>query len=249
LGRPLPRENTMMRHVDTPEVEVLLPVHNEAKSIKQTLWEIYCAVSAVTTVRFILCEDGSSDGTPEVLARLAQDLPIHVFHGKVRKGYSQAVIDGFRAVEAPWVFFLDADGQLDPASFGQAYQLRSDYDVVVGWRVTRVDAWHRRLMSRCFRAIYNSFFRCPLHDPSCPFLLIRREAIVAVQGELVILRLGLWWEFVARVYAAGFRIAELPVNHRRRRSGKTQIYNCWKIPGIAWSHLVGLLIIKRQLAR
>ena len=140
----------------TPVLEVLLPIHNEAESIEATLREIYGAVARVVSVRFLLCEDGSTDGTPEVLARLARELPIRLFSGQERKGYSRAVIDGFRRVDAPWVFFLDSDGQIDPSVFASAWPKREAYDVIIGWRVQRADALYRRLMSRAFRAVYLS---------------------------------------------------------------------------------------------
>ena len=63
-----------------PELDILLPVHNEAESIESTIREIYESVSAFTTHRFIVCEDGSRDDTKEVLTRLAASLPLNAHH-------------------------------------------------------------------------------------------------------------------------------------------------------------------------
>jgi glycosyltransferase involved in cell wall biosynthesis len=232
---------------DMPEVEVLLPIHNEAESIEQTLQEIYQVVSPCASMRFLLCEDGSSDGTQEILGRLAGTLPMRVFHGFERKGYSRAVIDGFRRVESPFVLFLDSDGQVDPMAFIPAYPLRERFDVIIGWRLHRADPWYRKLMSYTFRTTFGVLFSVPVHDPSCPFLLIRRSVLEAVADDLGVLKQGFWWEFVARVCAAGFRVTEIPVRHRTRMAGQTQVYRFRKIPGIAWSHLLGLFVIKLQL--
>lgn len=231
----------------TPDVEVLLPVHNEAESIPRTLQEIYDAVSPVASMRFLLCEDGSTDGTPDVIQKLAATLPIRAFHGRDRKGYSRAVIEGFRKVEAPLVLFLDSDGQVDPRAFRDAYELRDQFDVVTGWRVNRSDPWHRRVMSRSFRTVYRLLFHVPLHDPSCPFLLIHRRVLGSIVDNLGVLKQGFWWEFISKVYAAGFRVTEIPIEHRVRMAGQTQVYRWSKIPGIGWSHLVGLFVIRRQL--
>ncbi len=232
---------------DKPEVEVLLPVHNEAESIEQTLQEIYEVVSPAASMRFLLCEDGSADGTQTVLQRLASTLPIRAFHGPERKGYSRAVIDGFRRVEAPFVLFLDSDGQVDPRAFLQAYPLREQFDVIIGWRVSRADPWYRKLMSGAFRTAFRMMFHVPVHDPSCPFLLIRRPVLEAIVDTLGVLKQGFWWEFTGRVCAAGFRVTEIPIVHRKRSAGQTQVYRLRKIPSIGWSHLLGLFVIRRQL--
>lgn len=235
--------------MNTPEVEVLLPVHNEAESIEATLREVYETVSPVAPMRFLICEDGSTDGTQTILHRLAGELPIRLFSGPERKGYSRAVIDGFRKVEAPFVLCLDSDGQVDPRALAQAYPLREECDVVVGWRVDRADPWYRKAMSRSFGFVYRLLFQVPLHDPSCPFVLVRRAVVEHLVDDLGILSQGFWWEFMARVHGAGYRAVEIPIRHRIRTAGQTQVYRWRKIPWIAWSHLIGLLLIKGQLRR
>lgn len=232
---------------DRYDVEVLLPIYNEAGSIEHTLQEVYRVVSPVVSMRFLLCEDGSTDGTQQIIQRLAGALPIRAFHGPQRMGYSRAVINGFRKVEAPFVLFLDSDGQVDPEAFRQAYPLREQFDVIIGWRVRRADPWHRKIMSHAFRTTFGMMFSVPVHDPSCPFLLIRRAVLETITDTLGVLKQGFWWEFMARVCAAGFRVTEIPVRHRVRSAGQTQVYRLRKIPGIGWSHLVGLFVIRRQL--
>jgi glycosyltransferase involved in cell wall biosynthesis len=61
-----------------PDVEVLLPVHNEAESIESTVLEIYGELSRTVNVGFIICEDGSKDNTQEILRRLAKELPMRL---------------------------------------------------------------------------------------------------------------------------------------------------------------------------
>ncbi len=233
----------------SPDLEVLLPVHNEAASIEATLAEIHEAVSAVAAMRFVLCEDGSTDGTPDVLRRLTGALPIRLLTDPERKGYARAVIDGLRAVEAPFVLCMDADGQVDPAAIVRAWPLRLEYDMVVGWRVRRADAFPRRVMSRVYRILHAITLQVPLRDPSCPFILVGRHVLSSMLDDLGVLREGLWWEFTARVWHGGFRVAQVAVQHRPRAAGQTQVYRWRKIPGIARSHLVGLWVLRRQLVR
>ena len=97
-------------------IEIVLPVHNEAASIEATLREFYRVATAQgLAVRVLACEDGSTDGTQEILLALERDLPLVACCAPDRLGYSRAVLQGLRAATAPVVGFIDSDGQCDPA--------------------------------------------------------------------------------------------------------------------------------------
>lgn len=239
--------------MDAPRdvIDVVLPAHNEGASIAATLREFYdtIALRARIPIRFVICEDGSTDDTVSVLQSLANDMPLKLISDPVRKGYSKAVIDGMRATDADWIAFIDADGQCDPGDFARLAALREDADVVMGWRNPRSDNWIRKLMSGAFGTVYRMLFHVPVKDPSCPYLLIRRPALLALlDGNVGILKQGFWWEFVARAAALRLRIVETPVRHRVRTSGVTQVYRARKVPRIAVEHLVGLFTLKRELS-
>lgn len=225
------------------ELEVLLPVHNEAESIEHTLDEIYQVISGVANMRFIISEDGSKDGTPKILEELAIRYPMKLITGPERKGYSRAVIDGLRMLEAPYVLCLDSDGQCDPADFAKFWTKREKTDVLIGWRVDRQDTKLRKFLSGTFKLYYRRLFGISIHDPSCPFVLAPRQIVKQLLPELGILSQGFWWEFVARVWSHGYSIEEMPVTHRLRAAGQTQVYRLRKLPGIGWTHVMGLLQI------
>lgn len=225
------------------ELEVLLPVHNEAESIEFTLGEIYQAISYVANMRFIVSEDGSADGTPQILEDLATRYPMKLITGLERKGYSRAVIDGLQMLEAPYVLCLDSDGQCDPADFAEFWSSRERADVLIGWRVERQDTRLRKLLSGTFKLYYRALFGIPVHDPSCPFVLAPRDIAKQLIPQLGVLSQGFWWEFVARVWSYGYSIEELPITHRPRAAGQTQVYRLHKLPGIGWTHATGLVQI------
>ncbi len=226
-----------------PDVEVLLPVHNEAESIESTVREIYAALSPRVALRFIICEDGSVDDTKQVLRRLSQELPIKLLMSDARKGYSRAVMDGMKALEAEYLLCLDSDGQCDPQDFGKFWEARERQDVAIGWRVNRSDNFLRKALSRTFYGVYRLLYRVPVHDPSCPFVLARRQVIERVAPELGEMKQGFWWEFMARIHRRGFSLREFPVNHRRRSAGQTQVYRLSRMPGIGYRHFVALFKI------
>ena len=232
-------------------IDIVVPVHNEAESIADTLSEFYMATQTAMTppIRFVVCEDGSTDRTVEVLEEAARTLPIHLITQPQRKGYSQAVIDGLRASTSHSVAVIDSDGQCDPADFPRLLQSISHGDVVIGYRHPRVDPWARLAMSNAFKAVYQTMFSLRLKDPSCPYIVIRRPALDKIlAGNPGILPQGFWWEFMARADANHLKIIEVPVNHRVRASGTTQVYRPRKIPKIAAEHLVGLYKLKRSIA-
>jgi glycosyltransferase involved in cell wall biosynthesis len=232
------------------DVDLILPIHNEAASIEATIRGAYEEISKFAAVRVIACEDGSKDGTPEILHRLAEMLPMKVISDEARKGYSGALMDGFRVAAAPYVLTMDSDGQMNPADFGKFWAAREEAEVLVGWRLPRRDSWPRRAMSRAFYLPYRALLGVKLHDPSCSFMLARREVIEALLAQLADPMVeGFWWEFRARVPAGGYTMKELTIEHRVRAAGETQVYRLGNLAGIARSHVPALFRLRAELRR
>ena len=234
-------------------IDIMLPVHNEAQSIQNTLLEFHKqALSDGIDIRFVICEDGSKDNTVEVIRNLQTTLPIVLITSGERKGYSRAVIDGLLATSSDFVGFIDSDGQCDPKdlkSFLKKMDSSQNCELVMGHRHPRNDHWIRLLMSIAFKLVYRLFFSVPVKDPSCPYLLIRRSALTRIlSGKVGLLKQGFWWEFLARATSLQVRLVEIPVAHRQRLCGLTQIYRPTKVPRIAYEHLLGLITLKRELS-
>jgi dolichol-phosphate mannosyltransferase len=231
-------------------VEVVLPAHNEGAAIARTLREFHEVVSQKDglPIKFLVCEDGSTDDTCDVVRNVGQDLPLRLLSFTERKGYSKAVVDGFRSTDATIVGFIDSDGQCDPSDFKTLLKELGENDMVVGYRNPRMDSAFRKLISSAFGSVYRLLFPVKLKDPSCPYLVVRREALLRIlRGNPGILRQGFWWEFNARAQAAGLRIAEVPVTHRTRTAGTTQVYKLNKVPAIAAKHLRGLFALRKEI--
>ena len=136
-----------------PEIQIILPVHNEENCIESVIMEIYNELSARLSVEFIICEDGSQDQTKEILYRLSRQVPMRLIITNTRKGYSQAIIDGFRAATSDYILVLDADGQCSPKDFWKFYERKKDFAVSIGWRKPRIDPFFRRVLSCGFKII------------------------------------------------------------------------------------------------
>ena len=96
------------------KLQILMPVYNEAQSIEDTIKEIYDTLNGKIEFQFIISEDGSSDGTKEILKKLKDVYPMILISDNNRKYYSKAVIDGIKKADADYLLIKDSDGQCDP---------------------------------------------------------------------------------------------------------------------------------------
>ena len=231
-------------------IDVVLPVHNEEASIGEVLREFHAVVSGThgQPIRFVVCEDGSRDNSVAVIRELAKTIPIHLITSSERKGYSKAVVDGLRATTSPLVCFIDSDGQCDPNDFPRLLAEIDSCELVVGQRTPRNDTRQRILMSSLFGMAYRLILGPTTKDPSCPYLIIRRDALHRLlEGQVGIFKQGFWWEFIARSLKLGLKLREIPVNHRQRLAGETRVYLWNKIPKIAYQHFLGLFELRKEL--
>ena len=228
---------------EKPRIDLVMPVHNEGQTIEATLREWHDEVGGRIALRFLIEEDGSTDDTKEVLRRLSAELPLSLGLVDERRGYGAALIAGLREARTEWVLTCDSDGQMDPGGFWSLWEIRDEFDVVVGWRVNRIDKPFRKLLSGAFKLLHRSLFGVSLHDPSCNLVLMRRPTLEALLPRLGRMSEGFWWEFIARLARQGRRIGEAPVHHRSRAAGSTRVYMPVRIPGIAWRNTLALLRI------
>lgn len=168
----------------------------------------------------VFVDDGSSDGTAEILTALEKEDPRvkTVFLG-CRQGKSAALARGFGNACGEYVVTLDGDLQDDPKEILKLWENmeRTKADLVSGWKKTRHDPWHKILSSRFFNGLVRALSGVPLHDFNCGLKLYRSDVIreIPLYGELhrFIPALALW---------KGFSVREEPVEHRPRIHGKSK---------------------------
>lgn len=233
-----------------PEVTFLFPVYNEAEAIETVISEFYTEVGSKIPSRVIVVEDGSIDGTKELLEKLSKKIPMTVITSKQRRGYSKAIIEGLRNVDTNYVFLADSDGQHFAEDFWAFYELRNEYDILSGWRVRRSDPFHRKFMSKTFQTMATILFQLySLRDITAPYRLMRSDVAKSVARECRYMKESFWTELTIRAHENGYTIREIPINHRTRIGGSTNVYLPSKIPKIVLAHLIGLLKIWLELKR
>jgi glycosyltransferase involved in cell wall biosynthesis len=232
-----------------PILSVVMPAYNEADTIKDIVTEYFEEIISKLPSRLIVAEDGSSDKTPQILASLANKIPITLFSERRRKGYAKGVNDALEKCEADWIFFSDSDGQYFPSDFWRLWENRDGYDMIIGHKVRRNEGIHRIILSRGFHLIVNKLFGLRLSDGDCGFRLIRKEVIQSVGREARFLKYSFWTEFTIRACLKGFKVHEVPINHANRTNGGTRIYAPSKIPLIILKQLKDLIKVYIDLRK
>jgi glycosyltransferase involved in cell wall biosynthesis len=226
-----------------PNLSLIVPVHNEVGSLEGVIseWDrsLRCLPDLVHV--FIICEDGSKDGTKELIAKLARRYPVINNTMPWRRGYGQAVLDGISIAKTDYVLCIDGDGQIGPDQMDEVWRHRSSDRFLIGWRNPRCDPRIRIMYSKLFKCYHQILFPNELHDPSCPFVLGPRKLFEDVKPYLTYMKEGFWWGFVGACSKLKIRIDEIKIRHRRRVAGNTQVYTVAKIPVIAFRNSVGLL--------
>jgi len=201
-------------------VSVVIPVFDERESLRPLAAELLPALQALgRRYEVIFVDDGSRDGSTEVLADLAAAEPeVRVVRLRRNFGKGAALMAGFREARGDAVVTLDADLQDDPAEIGRMLAVLEDgADLVSGWKENRQDPWTKRAASRVFNGVTARVSGLDLHDLNCGFKAYRAEVVraLALTGDL--------YRYIPVMAAAeGFRVRELSVNHRARRHGRSK---------------------------
>ena len=226
------------------ELEILLPVYNEVEYLEKLLSGIHKSINKKIRYNFLICEDGSTDGTKELIKKLKKKYKIRLITGKKRKGFSKAVQDGLKASKADFILMMDSDGQCDFKKILECWIYRNDYDSINAYRIKRKDFAYRRLFSSLCFFIYNILFQVPLKDPSFTFIMVNKKVYKSLNNYKVQCPDGFSWEFNARSKMKGYKFKDIPMTHRKRKYGETKIYTYSNLPRIAFRHLIGMIKIK-----
>jgi len=241
--------DTFTSGVGRAEIAVLMPVHNEAETIEESVTEFHDVISRRMPLELVLSEDGSTDDTESVIEELSGRIPLKAVLSTSRKGYAGGIKDGLKLVRADYVLITDSDGQHDPRDFWKLWNLRMKYDVVSGWRKERADALYRKAMSRLFQLRIKSTFNLPnLMDITAPFKLMRTEVALEIAEKCKYMSESFWNEFSVRAHFGGYSIGETPVAHRSRADkSATRVYRLSKMPKIVLAQLRALSKLKLEL--
>ncbi len=204
-------------------ISVVVPLYNEEGNVGPLYRSIKKVLKGLKkSYEIIFIDDGSTDGTREILRELCRnDKSLRVIFLRRNFGQSAAMAAGFKASRGEIVVTMDGDLQNDPNDIPSLLKkMEEGYDVVSGWRKERKDKLLlRKIPSRIANQLICSVTKVQLHDTGCALKAFRREVIdkIRLYGEL--------HRFIPSLAKVeGACIAEIVVNHHPRHSGKSK-YN------------------------
>ena len=203
-----------------PALSLVFPVFDEEGNLGE-LMAGACKVGDELgyTFEIIVVNDGSRDESANILDDWARRDPrIRVIHHTQNHGYGAALRAGLKSARGDRIFFSDADLQFDLTQLRDLLAHSADYDIVAGYRSPRRDPWPRLLIAGVWANVVRLFFGLEVRDIDCAFKLFDRRVIESI--PLASVGAFINTELLVRARASGFRIHQVPVNHRRRRHGR-----------------------------
>ena len=235
-----------MEKNNIPQLSIVIPAYNESESLPVLIAQIQDVLKKHDyTAEIIFVNDGSTDGTPEVLEQLASEhksdtLQITVIHFRRNQGKAAGLMAGFKEARGEVVITMDADLQDDPTEIPKLLDAlhNESNDVVSGWKYPRKDPLEKRIFSFFFNRITALFTGVKLHDMNCGFKAYHAKVVkdLHLYGDL--------HRYIPILCAqAGYRVGEVKVKHHPRRFGVSK-YGLKRIPKGFFDLLTVIFITK-----
>src|SRR5215468_5906985 len=192
-------------------VSVIIPVYNEEENVPILQAELRAALRRIDH-EFIFVDDGSADHTVE---RIEAAPNLRVIRFEKNAGQSAAMYAGLQAARGEILVLIDGDLQNDPADIPKLVgEISRGADLVCGYRALRRDTRAKRLTSRIANAVRSRYTKDGVRDTGCTLKAMRRECF-----EALVPFKGMHRFIPALIKGFGFKITEIPVNHRARLHG------------------------------
>jgi len=209
-----------MTNSSRPWISVVIPIKDERDNLTpltDQLMKVLEAQEESRTAPFeiIYVDDGSTDGSSDIMDRLAAERGlVTALHFDRNYGQSAGFDAGFKHATGALVATLDGDLQNDPADIATLLPYSKNYDLVCGWRTNRHDSPVRKISSRIANAVRSSVTGDRVHDTGCSLKVFRRCVVERLQ-----LFTGMHRFFPALALMHGFTVTEVPVRHHPRTHG------------------------------
>jgi len=200
---------------------IVIPIKDEEDNIEELVSEIEPVMESMGQPWELICiDDGSTDRSLLILQDLCKHKPyLRVLTFTRNFGQSAAFAAGFDAAHGELIITLDGDRQNDPVDIPKLTAAMTDCDLVVGWRVNRRDPWKKRIVSRLSNWVRSRLCRDDMHDTGCSLKVYRKESLKNIK-----MYKGMHRFLPALFKIEGFRVKEVPVNHRERAKGATKYH-------------------------
>ncbi len=203
-----------METTNSPAVSVIVPLFNEEENMSILQSELKAALAGIDH-EMIFVDDGSIDRT---LERIETAPNVRVIRFEKNTGQSAAIYAGLQAAHGAITVLIDGDLQNDPTDIPRLLaEIHRGADLVCGYRARRKDTLLKRLTSRIANFVRSRFTKDYVRDTGCTLKAMRRDCVSALLPFK-----GMHRFIPALVKGAGYRLVEIPVNHRPRRFGQSK---------------------------
>lgn len=227
-------------------ISIVFPVHNEVNNLEKLLfdWNRSLTLNKIDH-EFVIVEDGSNDGTKELILKLENRFPIINLSQENKRGYSRAVVDGISNSNKRYILCTDSDNQIKVKSLIENLSfLPKENEFLIGYRNPRNDPLNRLIYSKLFKIFHDILFSSGLTDPSCPFVLGLNSSFKKLNSKkLLLMHEGFWWGFVGVCLKSNFSFVQKPIMHFKREEGQAG-YQLKNLFGIILRNIKGLINIK-----
>lgn len=231
---------------------IVIPAYNEEANIENTIREWYPIIkenNANSQSRLVVVNDGSTDHTWKILCRLSETMPLLSPLKKKNGGHGSSVLYGYRyAVDkgADYIFQTDADGQTNPAEFQNFWNMRKEYDAVIGKRSVRGDGISRKFIEKAVCLLLRMIFGVKVPDANAPFRLMKASLV-----KKYIKKLPRDYNLPNIMMTTYFAYYKEKINFYeisfRPRQGGTNSLNIKKIIKIGWNALGDFRKLKKEM--
>jgi glycosyltransferase involved in cell wall biosynthesis len=196
---------------DTPAISVVVPLYNEEDNVAELQLEIDTALTGLD-YELVLVDDGSSDAT---VSRVVRGPRVRLIEFRKNAGQSAAMYAGIHAAVGKVIVTLDGDLQNDPKDIPALVALLdAGADLACGYRAKRKDTAFKRMQSRIANRVRSWFIGDGVRDTGCTLKAMKSECRTAL-----VLFTGMHRFIPALIGASGYKVTEMPVNHRPRVAG------------------------------
>jgi dolichol-phosphate mannosyltransferase len=211
------------------ELSVVIPTLNEAGNVEPLLEKLGVALAGIEW-EAIFVDDGSTDGTPELLTRIAQsDRRVRMIRRIGRRGLSSAVVEGALASTTPIIAVIDADLQHDERILPDLYRAiaSGDHELAIGTRYCEGGStgdWDesRLKISRFATALASPIMKTRLSDPMSGFFAVRRDVLLEAAPRLSNVGYKILLDLVASLPRA-LKTAEVGYTFGTRQHGASKL--------------------------
>ena len=223
-------------------LSIVVPIYNEIENLNPLYDRLTAALEPLgRDYEILLIDDGSTDGSAEALRVLAErDRRVRVVRFRRNYGQTAAMQAGLEMAEGDIVVTLDGDLQNDPADIPAMLRMLDDCDAVCGVRVKRLDSFSKRISSKAANKFRAMMLGDRVTDAGCAFRAMKRRALCQLPGFKALHRFA---PTILKLH--GFRVAEMPINHRPRTFGKSK-YGIGNRLGVGLADVAGMLWYRKR---